>query len=216
MMPWMVSGTSSSPDTLHHAVAVAFPPEQAEIEQGLDHLLDEERHAFRLVQERLAQRRRHVGRAEQLPGHGHGVRLGQRVQRERGVEAARRDRRGIADPIGEDQHERHARHRVGHRRQVLLGAGVDPVQVLEDQDQGTQARSAEGQRADRLEALSAAGARLHVQDAAVARIDREQVANVGDVRLELSHPAHAVLDLGDDLGLAVEFLDAESSAGAAR
>ena len=137
-------GDVEVPDTLHHAVAVAFSPEQAEIEQGPDHLLDEEGHAFGLVQERLAQRRRHVGRAEQLPGHGHGVRLGQRVQGERGVKAACRDRRGIADPIREDQHERDARHRVGHRRQVLLGAGVDPVQVLEDQDQRTQARSARG------------------------------------------------------------------------
>ena len=29
------------------------------------------------------------------------------------------------------------------------------------------------------------------------------------MRLQLSHPAHAVLDLGDDLGLAVEVLDVE-------
>jgi len=27
------------------------------------------------------------------------------------------------------------------------------------------------------------------------------------MRLQLSHAAHAVLDLGDDLGLAIEFLD---------
>ena len=44
----------------------------------------------------------------------------------------------------------------------------------------------------------------------------EQVADGGDVRLQLPHAPHAVLDLGNDLRLAVQLLDAESSPGAGR
>ena len=54
----MVSGDVEGTDPLHHAVAVAFSPEQSEIEQGLDHLLDEEGHAFGFFEERLVERRR--------------------------------------------------------------------------------------------------------------------------------------------------------------
>ena len=107
-----------------------------------------------------------------MPGHGYCVRLGKRVHRERGVETAGGNRRGIAHPVGEDQHEGYARHRVGHRRKVLLGASVDPVQVLEDQHEGTQARPAKGEGADGLKTLPPSRAGLHLEDAAVARIDR--------------------------------------------
>ena len=43
----------------------------------------------------------------------------------------------------------------------------------------------------------------------VARVDRQEVPHIWNVAVELTHPSHPVLDLGDDLGLAVELLDAE-------
>ena len=143
--------------------------------------------------------------AEHVLGHGHRVGLRKRVQGEGGVKATARHRRRVAHAIGEDQHQGHAGHRVGHRGEVLLGARVDPVQVLEHQHQRAQARAPEGQ----LEALLAPRTRLHVENRAVARIDGQEVADVRNVSLDLAHAAHAVLDLGDDLGLAVQLLDAE-------
>ncbi len=193
-------------------IAIALAPQDPEVEQGLGDLLDEQGHAVRLLQQGRAEGGRQLGRPEQVPGHGDRVRLGERVQGDQGVEAAGGHRRRVAHPVGQDQHERHAHHRVGHGGEVLLGARVAPVQVLEHQHQRPQARPAERQGAKGLEALLAARARLHVEDGAVARIHREQVADVGNVGLELAHPAHPVLDLGDDLRLAVQLLDAEVQA----
>ena len=65
------------------------------------------------------------------------------------------------------------------------------------------------QRAHGVEDVSAPRQRVHRRDPGGTGIDGEQVANVGRVRLELAHPAHAVLDLGDDLGLAIELFDPE-------
>ena len=57
MMPWIVSGTLRGPP-LRDPIPVAVPPQDPEVQQGLGDLFDEERHAFRLLQQRLAQRGR--------------------------------------------------------------------------------------------------------------------------------------------------------------
>ena len=64
MMPCMVSGT----------------PEDAQIEQGLGHFLDEERHAFGLVHERGQEFARQSLRPEHAAGHGRDLGLRQRLE----------------------------------------------------------------------------------------------------------------------------------------
>jgi hypothetical protein len=63
--------------------------------------------------------------------------------------------------------------------------------------------------ADGVEDALAPRCCVHRADGRIARVHRHEVADVGDVRVQIAHPPHPVLDLRDDLGLAVEFLDAE-------
>ena len=49
MMSWTVSGTRLG-ESLYHAVAAVFPPQRADIQEGLDHLLHKQRHPFGLRQ----------------------------------------------------------------------------------------------------------------------------------------------------------------------
>lgn len=92
---------------------------------------------------------------------------------------------------------------------MLLRAGVDPVQVLEHENDGADGGAPQRQPPHRLEDPLPPGGRVHRGDGWIARVHGEQVAHVWDVRVDLPHPAHGVLDLGDDLGLPVELLDAE-------
>jgi hypothetical protein len=48
---------------------------------------------------------------------------------------------------------------------------------------------------------------FHSGKGSIARIDREQVTNGGDVRLQLPHTPHALLNLGNNLRLAVHLVD---------
>src|SRR5262249_26281091 len=65
------------------------------------------------------------------------------------------------------------------------------------------------QRSHGVEDLAASREGFHGADGRIAGIDTEQRAHERDVRIDLAHAAHAVLHLGDDLGLAVELLDPE-------
>ena len=194
---------------LDHPEAAVLAPEDAEIEERLRHLLDEERHALGLVQEGGLQLRRELVRAQHQAGHVQGLGRRERLQSERRVEAAAPEGRAVADPVGEDDHDRRARHRAHERVEILLRAGVDPVQVLEHEDDGPNGRSPQRHRAHGVQHPLPPGGRVHPGDSRIARVHGQQVPHVRDIRLELPHAPHAVLDLGDDLGLAVELLDAE-------
>jgi hypothetical protein len=56
-------------DALHHLIAIALAAQDAEIEERLRDLLDEERHALRLVEERRAKLGREAGGPEHAPRH---------------------------------------------------------------------------------------------------------------------------------------------------
>ena len=83
------------------------------------------------------------------------------------------------------------------------------MQVLDDEHDGPELRAAQGECAQGREGQTPAVRRVHGGDGCVARVDGEQVPDERHVRLEVSHAAHHRLDLGDDLRLAVELLDAE-------
>jgi hypothetical protein len=77
-----------------------------------------------------------------------------------------------------------------HDRPALGAALRDGVQGVED-------------------ALPSRGG-LHGENRFVSRIDRQEIAQERDVLLDLPHPPRAVLDLGDDLRLAVDLGDSEA------
>ena len=71
-----------------HAVAAVLPRQHPEVEEGLCHLLHEKRHAFSLVQQRRLELLGELVRAQHQASHVQRLGLGERVQGERGVEAA--------------------------------------------------------------------------------------------------------------------------------
>ena len=83
------------------------------------------------------------------------------------------------------------------------------MQVLEGEHERADPCAGERQGANGLEDARAAGRGVDTCDARVARIYAQEIAQIRDVRVEPTHAPHAVLDLGDDLWLAVELLDAE-------
>jgi hypothetical protein len=48
---------------------------------------------------------------------------------------------------------------------------------------------------------------LHGSESRIARVDREQVADGRDIRLQLVYTPHALLDLGNDLRLTVQLVE---------
>jgi hypothetical protein len=86
------------------------------------------------------------------------------------------------------------------------------VQILDHQHERANARGLDGERAHCLEHLLAPGRRIHRGHRGVAGIDRQQVADERNVRVDRTQVAHTLLDLGDDVRLGVELLDAEVSA----
>jgi hypothetical protein len=194
---------------LDHPEAAVLAPEDTEIEERLRHFFDEERHALGLVQEGGLELQWELVRAQHEASHVQSLGLRKRVQREGRVEAAAPEGRVVPDPEGHEDHDRRARHRAHERVAILLRAGVDPVEVLEHEYDRPKGRSPQRQRAHGLQHPLPPGGRVHPGDSGIARVHGQQVPHVRDIRLELPHAPHAVLDLGDDLGLAVELLDAE-------
>ena len=83
------------------------------------------------------------------------------------------------------------------------------MQVLDDEHDGPELRAAHGERAKGREGQTPAVRRVHGGHGGVARVDGQQVPDERHVGVEVAHAAHHRLDLGDDLRLAVELLDAE-------
>ena len=102
-------------ETFHEAVAAVLPPEDAQIEEGLGHLLDEQRHALGLLHEGGLEFCGELRCPEDAARHGQRLGLGEAVERQRGVKAATPKRRRVADPVGEQEQQRHARHGVQQR-----------------------------------------------------------------------------------------------------
>jgi hypothetical protein len=97
---------------LHHPVVAVLEPEQAQVEQCLRHLLDEERHALGLVHQGGTQSGREAIAAEHPARHHERIGLRQRVEGQRRDEAARADRWGVTEPVRQHQEHPRARHRV--------------------------------------------------------------------------------------------------------
>ena len=83
------------------------------------------------------------------------------------------------------------------------------MQILEDEDQRPPCGASEAQRTHGLEDLGPTVRGVHPRQRRVAGIHGEQVADERDVSVQRAEPPHAMLDLGDDLRLAIELLDAE-------
>ncbi len=204
---------STSAIALDHAIAAVVPAKHAEVEQGLGHLLDEERDALRLLHERPQHLRRQARDAEHLAGQSPATSASERLwQRQRRVVAAAR-RTAARSPAGRC---RISRMRYAGARRRSASARYSSVLLsiqCRSSNTSTSGRSCaprSGQRAHRLEdPRRAAAAAAIVGHRGVARVHREQVADVRDVGVQLAHAPHAVLDLGDDLRLAVDLLDRE-------
>jgi hypothetical protein len=98
---------------------------------------------------------------------------------------------------------------VDERGEIFFSARVDPVKILEHEDQRASRGAAQRHREHGVEAAFSSLGAVHGGDRGITGIDGKQIPHERDVRVETTQPAHAVFDLGDDLRFAVELVDAK-------
>src|SRR5262249_19783027 len=112
---------------LHELVTVFPAAQDAEIDQSLGNLFDEQRHTFGLLEERRANLLRKAVAAEHLLGHRQRVGWRQRAKVDRGMEAPVTERGLVTETERGEGEDRGRGDRVEELLQKLLGARVDPV-----------------------------------------------------------------------------------------
>jgi hypothetical protein len=132
-------------ETFHETVGTILALQDAQIEQGLGHLLDEQWHALSFFHQSGLQSCGKLRHSEDMTRHRQRLGLGEAVERQCGRKAAAPERRRVADAIGHQEEQRYASHRVQQRGEALFTASVDPVQVFDHQHQGTQPCATERQ-----------------------------------------------------------------------
>src|SRR5438093_9030314 len=105
--------------------------EDTQIEQGLGHFLDEQRHALGLSHESGLEFCGELRCPEDMARHYQRLGLGEAVQRQRRVKAAAPKRWSVANAVGHQEQQWYASHRVQQKGEELFTAGVDPVQVFD-------------------------------------------------------------------------------------
>ena len=97
-------------EAFDQAIAAVLPPQDAEVEEGLGDLLNEQGYPLRLRHEGGMQLGRELLAPQDTPRHGQAFSLGEAAQRQRGVEAPAPERRRVPDPVRDEEHERDSRH----------------------------------------------------------------------------------------------------------
>ena len=140
--------------------------QDALVEQGADHLFDEERRALGLVQDEPFERVERHGRAGRVPEQRVDqfarVVHAQGVEPELAVVGLAAPVVAVARPVVGEQDHRGGRQAVGQRVEERLRLGVQPLQVLENQQQGTVAALAQQQPLDRVERTLPADVWVHL------------------------------------------------------
>jgi hypothetical protein len=196
-------------DRSHDAKSAVLTLQNAEVQECLRDFFDEERDTLGLVQQRAP----HIGRKpldpEHAAGHRDGVGLRQWTQRHPRLKTTRAEGRGIAEAMRGDEEDATGSDAVDEGAEVFLRTGVHPVKILEHEDERPARGAAQRHGEHRLEDVLAPPRGVHRADGGISGIHGQQVPDEGNVRLQPAEPAHSVLDFCDDLGPAVELVDAE-------
>ena len=171
--------------------------QDALVEQGADHLFDEERRALGLVQDEALERVEGDGRADRIPEQRVDqfprVVHAQGVQPELAVVGLAAPVVAVARPVVGQQHDRGGRHAVGQRVEERLRLGVQPLQILEDQQQRAIAALAQQEPFDRVERALPADVGVHLLQGGDELRMAEQSQHVGQpvfqVTVERDHAA---------------------------
>ena len=157
---------------LNEARIVGIPPQCAHSAEGLHNLFYKERNPCSLFQEQVHECHWHVRSPEEMADHGHGICRRKTLEGECRQEAAALKRRGVANPVGAEEHERHTRNRIDQGMQQRFRAGVDPVQVFIDEDQGLVLGAPQRQSQERIKEPFAPCGRLQGPAYAIPRLPR--------------------------------------------
>ncbi len=111
-----------------------FLAQRTVFEERRGDLLDEERIAFGLGCYQRADLFRQYRHTERSQGHLGRLLLGERLQRQTLVVAAVAEAMLVARSIRADEHGTRSGYRLGEKAQQLFGGLVDPVQILDDDD----------------------------------------------------------------------------------
>jgi hypothetical protein len=189
-------------------VTAVGPGQHPRLKQRADDLLDEERVALCLVGHHALQPGWRFGLQHAPDEHG-ALLLGQGDQREAGG-VGPLGGVFVAGPGGEDEEDRRRRHHVRQGRQGLIGGLVRPVQVLEDDDEGSPGGQLDEKGTQRVEEPGPALSGVHALHLPIAGVDAEEEAEVRHGGAGGLVPAGASLFLsGDDGALVVRLLAPE-------
>jgi hypothetical protein len=194
---------------LGHSVVAILAGDETQVEQRLGYFFNKERHPLGLFHKRRLKFFWEQFAAKKARCHLKRLLVSQMAKINRAMETLDPELRRIFQPMRQDQHQPRASDRIHQEIEVLLGAGVGPVHVFEDQNQRPQPGTAQRQGAKRVKDPRAPRRRIHRQYRRIARIDGQEVADIGNFRIQTAKPAHAMLDLSDHLRLAVVLVDAE-------
>ena len=148
------------------------------VEQGSAQLLDEEGITFRLVENRPRHRLRCSRLAKDGTRHRQAIFWREWAQRDLRRVGLVDPCDAIAGPIGRDEEDRQAGQTFSQRAQVLLRGCVDPVQVLNREDQWPDAAGADRHLPECLERPLLEGVSGEHLQALRSLLDAEQVKHV--------------------------------------
>ena len=182
-----------------HGMGEAVPPrlahEGAALHEVVNRLLEEERIASGALDQEALEREQLVVRAEQVAEQFAGpVRLKRPQVQAQGVRA-RDPPVVVLGPIRHED-ERGRRESIHEQLERVLGIGVDPLKISDDQDEWLAARRRADEAKVRLESPLASARRVGAKER-IPRLERAELPqHRRDVRAELRiEPAHRGVDL---------------------
>jgi hypothetical protein len=184
--------------------------EHALLQQRPGDLLDEEGIPLGLLDDELAELRRQFGRLDDGAGHGRHLGLRERLERDPDVVAPVAEWMLVAGPVREQEARPRGGDRIDQELEELLGGGVDPVQVLDHEDERLPLRCPQEERVQGSDGLAPARDGVELLDRRVIDGEREELLQEGEHPGEIfAGSAHGALNLGERRVVVVAVFDAE-------
>jgi len=183
--------------------------ERARFNQGSHAFLEEERIAFGPGGELPLERRELEGPAEQVVEQLVGGPLRERIHPELGVERLAGPSMPILGAVRDDDQDASRRHDADEGVDGHLGIGVDPVRVLQDDDQGPREALPDDDAPERIEHAASPLRRLELRPVGIGDLDLQERAErreQGFFEVQLAEPGG---QRSTDLGAGIAAFDAE-------
>ncbi len=192
--------------------AALLDPEHALLQERPGDLLDEEGIPLGLLHDQLTKLRRQLRRLDDRAGHGRHLGRREGLERDPHVVAAVAEGLLVAGTMGEQKARPGGGDRIDQELEEFLGGGVDPVQVLDHEDQRLPLGRAQEERVQGSDGLAPARDGVEFLDLRVGDREREELVEEGERPAEIFAGAtHGALHLGERRVVVVAIFDAEAA-----